>query len=241
MSKAVVILSGGLDSTVLTYYVRNKLHRDVTAISFDYGQRQSVELSCARTTCDKLGIQHHVISLGFLQPLLAKVCSNLKGSTIDVPDVEDILGHPQPVTYVPNRNALMLNMSVTIAEAIGAEEVYIGLQCHDLYGYWDTTPEFLSRVNGVFDLNREHKIKVIAPFIDWNKAKEIQLGTELGVPFEDTWTCYNPQWVNTDTGAVQVHGMKPKKQVACGKCGACAERLKNFELCNIVDPVEYKE
>ena len=236
--KAVVILSGGLDSTILTYKVVNELGAgNVTALSFNYGQKQALELERAAITCKRLNIVQNVIDLRFMAPLLSNVCANISGSTIDVPDVEDILGNPQPVTYVPNRNALMLNIAISVAEALGAQLVYIGLQCHDLYGYWDTTPQFVEAINNVSRLNREHKIAVVAPFINMSKADELKIGEQLHVPYGDTWTCYDPvqRTYHTPEQAIT----EPKPVLACGKCGSCAERLRAFEHLGLTDPLEY--
>ncbi len=191
--KAVVILSGGLDSTILTYKISHELGAEnINALSFNYGQRQIKELEKAAITCQKLGILHRIIDLSVLGHIAAPMSANIAGSQVNMPTVKEIIGDPQPVTYVPNRNAILLMLAASFAEVVGAEQVYIGLQCHDIYSYWDTTPQFFEAMNNVLLYNRQHAIEILAPFVRMSKADEIKLGVQLGVPFEDTLTCYNP-------------------------------------------------
>lgn len=227
MSKqAVVILSGGLDSTILTYDVVNKLGGgNVAAISFNYGQKQKLELQKAALTCDKLGVLHNIVDMGWVGQMVSSVCSNISGSSIPTPTIEDVLGDPQPNTYVPFRNQIMITLAASWAEVIGATEIYMGLQCHDLYGYWDTTPNFVKAMNNILSQNRNHKITLLTPYISWSKKDEILLGVKLNVPFEDSLTCYNPAEDGT----------------SCGVCPSCSERKMNFNLAGVQDPIHYKE
>jgi len=118
----------------------------------------------------------------------------------------------------------LLTIAMGVAQAIGAQRVYFGAQLHDEYSYWDTSHEFVRRMNEVSALNRKHNISIHAPFADMAKYEEIEIGKKLNVPFEDTWTCYA--------------GPNEKGQ-ACGTCPSCSERMANFMKAGIKDPVEY--
>lgn len=227
MKNKISILSGGLDSTILTYKLVAEFGKDrVIALSFNYGQKHSVELEKAKQTCHKLGIRHKVIDISFIGEIIAPVSALASGSSIQTPKISEVLGDPQPPTYVPFRNMLMSSMAFTFAESNNADEVYAGFQAVDLYGYWDTSEFFVENMNSVTKLNRQNQIQLVAPFIDWTKKDEIILGKELSVPFEDCWSCYNPQ---------DVEGVLH----SCGECATCAERIQNFAKAGIPDLVPY--
>lgn len=235
-SNAVVILSGGLDSTILTY----KVHPDYNlyALSFNYGQKQQIELQKAAITTQKLKIPHKIANLQMLGDLVRNVTSNIIGSDIEVPDVKTILGNPQPVTYIPNRNMIMLSIAAAYAEAVKATKIFIGVQIHDLYGYWDTQPQFIKAMNNVFSLNRNAEpVQIEAPFALLSKHDELLIAKDLNVPLEDTWTCYDPKDWHIPSQVQSPDNWRPN--LACGKCGSCAERLKAFELAKMTDPLEY--
>ena len=218
----VCILSGGLDSTILLYLLKKK-YDTVYALSFDYNQRHNFELLCAKRSCNKLGVPFTKLPVGFYGDMLKDV-SALASGDVEMPDIKDVLGDPQPVTYVPFRNMLFMTFALSFAEAMGAGHIFIGLQAHDLYMYWDTTMEFVDRLNSVAELNRMHPISIIAPFVELSKKEEIEIGNQLGVPYIDTWTCY---------AGPNEHGQ------ACGTCPSCAERIKNFYEAGVKDPVSY--
>lgn len=221
--KIVSVLSGGLDSTILTYKLVNDYGPDnVVALSFNYGQKQGIELEKASLTCKKLGIQHKIIDISFLGEIVSPVCANIKGTNVDMPTIQDVLGDPQPPTYVPYRNMILNSIAFSFAESNDCIAVYSGLQIHDEYGYWDTSRMFIDRMNSVSQLNRQHNITFEAPFAEMSKKDEIKIGLELNVPFEDSMTCYNP----TD-------------DIACGKCPSCSERIQNFILAGVKDPCKY--
>ena len=223
-SKNIVILSGGLDSTILTYVLVNKYGRDnVIALCFNYNQRHKIELERAKTTIDKLEIKSNIIDINFFGDLVKNVSSLAKESTIETPNIKEVLGDPQPVTYVPYRNLLFLTLALSFAESNFASKIFIGVQSCDLYNYWDTTQQFISYVNNVSMLNRKNPIKIEAPFVNFTKKEEILLGKTLGVDFKDTHTCYNPDDNNR----------------SCGICPSCSERIKNFIDVGIKDPIEY--
>ena len=229
VKKVVCILSGGLDSTVVTYLAVDRYgKKNVSALTFYYRQKQGdAEILCAKKTCERLGINHLLIDLTFLGDMVQGVSANIQGTHIKMPNIVQILGEPQPCTYVPYRNMILNSIAFSFAEANEASAVFSGLQSHDCYGYWDTTPEFINAVNSVAILNRQHNIQIYAPFVELAKVDEIQLGVELNVHFEETFTCYNPRYAGVNT------------PIACGICPSCAERIMNFAKAGLADPVPY--
>lgn len=218
----VVVLSGGLDSTILTYKVdADNPDEKVFALSFNYGQRHSKELMCAATTCAKLEIPHRVIDISFLGDIIAPVSALSAHKQVEMPTIRDVIGDPQPASYVPFRNMILTSLGLSFAESVGATNVYLGIQVHDEYAYWDTNTKFLGAMQGVVDLNRKNLITLHAPFVNMSKKEEIDIGKALNVPFEDTWTCY----VGDDE--------------ACGKCPSCSERIMNFAKAGMKDPIPY--
>ena len=220
----MVLLSGGLDSTVLLHYVVRELgHAPVHALSFRYGQKHVRELEAARWQAHTLRpavCGHHVLDLAFFPALLAE-SSALVGTVTQVPDLESIPAaeRNQPPTYVPNRNLILLSLAAAFAEAHGCPVLYYGAQAQDEYGYWDCTPEFIGRVNAVLALNRRHPVRVEAPFSRLDKAGEIRIGLRLGVDFSRTWSCYRG-------------GAHP-----CGACPTCVERANAFRTAGVADPL----
>jgi 7-cyano-7-deazaguanine synthase len=220
--KGLVILSGGLDSTTLLYHVLKDRRQEIEAVSFAYGQRhEGRELACADFHTKKLGVPHTIIDLPFLRDISERAGSALVNRGVPVPHVRTVMGDPQPVTYVPNRNMLFLSIAAAQAEAIGAEQVYYGAQKHDISGYWDTTPSFLQAMNGVMTLNRKKPVQILAPFVCDSKADIVRRGIALCVDYSHTWSCYEG------------------KDQACGVCSTCAERLKGFADNDIADPLSY--
>ena len=208
----VSIFSGGLDSTILTYALVEKYGKDnVVALVYNYNQKHKIELDKAMTTIQKLGIKHKLLDISFLGDI-NKDFSSLAG------DVEKNNNSSTPSTYIANRNSILINIAVSFAETIGSNNVFYGAQSHDEAGYWDCSLDFVNSLNNTFILNRDHKVKVLAPFMNYWKKDEIIMGSELKVPFSDTWTCYNPQ------------GDKP-----CGECGSCIERSKAFKEAGVKD------
>lgn len=223
--KKVSILSGGLDSTVLTYWLVDKFGADnVVALTFNYGQRHNVEIECAAKTCARLGIRHHILDISFLGDIVAPVCALSANTEVAMPTITDVLGDPQPKTYVPYRNMILNAIGFSFAEANGADQIYSGLQIHDEYGYWDTTHAFIDTMNAVSANNRMHAVRLVAPFADMSKYDEIMIGNKLGVDYAETWTCYRGE-----VGAG-----------ACGRCPSCSERIMNFAKAGMYDPVPYE-
>ena len=154
-----------------------------------------------------------------LQPLFAS--SALVSDDIPIPQAAAVLGNPQPITYVPNRNMIFLSLAAAYAETRGVAEAYYGAQQHDIYGYWDTTSQFLGRLNELFQLNRQTPIQIKAPFVNYSKTDILRTGLALAVDYSVTWSCYEGQ------------------ETACGRCPTCVERLNAFAEIGIADPIPY--
>jgi 7-cyano-7-deazaguanine synthase len=221
-SSAVVLLSGGMDSTTLLHYVTRQAGvRDVFALSFDYGQKHARELEAARWQARAVGVrEHRVLDVSFFGELTAGL-SALTDAAIAIPRLAalDAAARRQPPTYVPNRNMMLLSLAAAYAEARQVTDVYYGAQAQDRYGYWDCTPEFLERINALLALNRGQPVTIRAPFMTWRKAEELRLGRDLGVDYAHTWTCY-------------AGGAQP-----CGVCPSCEERAAAFEEIGVDDPL----
>jgi 7-cyano-7-deazaguanine synthase len=222
--QVVLLLSGGMDSTTLAYVLSDEYKSEnVHVLNFYYKQKHAIEVEKAKLTASKLGLHYHEVDISFLGDMIKSVSSLASDSDIETPEIKEVLGNPQPSTYVPNRNMILASIAASYAEAVEANSVYISVQAQDLYSYWDTTSTFIKRINEVLLLNRQTAIQVKAPFADKSKKEIIEIGLTLDVPYEDTLTCYNPN----------EHGE------SCGKCASCAERLKGFAELQIKDPIPY--
>ncbi len=220
---ALVLLSGGMDSTVLLHHVCKDIGRSpVTALSFNYGQRHLRELECAKWQARAVMADHVLIDISFMGDLL-KDGTALVSDGAAVPDLDELSDaeRSQPPTYVPNRNMMLLSIAAAHAEASGIQDLYYGAQAQDEYGYWDCTPEFLNKLNETFALNRGKAVSVRAPLMKMEKTDIVRLGVELEVDFSRTWTCYRGQ------------------EKACGSCPTCVERLNAFTEAAIKDPLPY--
>jgi len=223
LDSCLVLVSGGIDSTVLLHQLAAEQRAgSIVALAFDYGQRHVRELECARWQAERAGAQFRTVRMDFFRELVRPATTLVAGAE-PVPDLEDIPDRDrvQPPTYVPNRNMVLLSIAAAAAEGMGISEVYYGAQAQDEYGYWDCTQEFVARINALLALNRRRPVTVVAPLVRNSKADNVQLGLRLGVDFSWTWSCYR--------------GMLP----ACGTCPTCVERLKAFALCGVEDPVPY--
>jgi len=224
--KVVVPISGGQDSTVLLHLAAKKF-KHVFAVSFDYGQRHKKELECVQWQIDKIRDSDEDININVNTVIdlpFFKLISNtaLLNKEINVPKTVDVIGDPQPLSYVPFRNMIFLSITCAIAEQYGASTVYHGAaQADSVSGSWDGSPEFLSAINNVIALNRRNKIRIEAPLIGLSKKEIIEFGRDLGVDFSRTWTCYEG------------------KDESCGECTACSLRLKGFIDAGIKDPLSY--
>ena len=215
--KAIVPVSGGIDSSVILAYARSK-HTQVFPITFDYNQRHIKELLCAKS---QSGDDFKGVSLSFFKDIAS--ISSLTNDNIDVAKTKDVLGDAQTVNYVPFRNQMMLSIACAYAESVGANTVYHGAALIDSQaGYWDGSIEFLDSINNLIALNRKNKINIEAPLIDKTKREIILMGAELDIDYSKTWTCYEG------------------KSKACGYCTACSSRIKGFLDAGIKDPLQYE-
>ena len=214
IDKAVVLLSGGLDSSTLLHYVKKILGVDeVYALSMVYGQKHVREIEMAKWQADVVGVvEHRCVDISFMGDMLMG-SSSLIDPDIAVDDLADMDEDDldQPTTYVPNRNMILLSLAAAWAEALGVNVVFYGAQAQDQYGYWDCTVDFVAKINDVLSLNRKNRIKIRAPFVDKSKAELVKIGLTLGVDYDHTWSCYRG-------------GDKP-----CGVCPTCVERARAFE------------
>jgi 7-cyano-7-deazaguanine synthase len=209
----------------MTYLLVEKYGQDsVFAFTYDYGQNQKAEIDMAVKTCNHLGIAHKILDLSILGEIVKDVSANISGTDVAMPTIKDVLGDPQPKTYVPFRNMILNSLAFSFAESNGASHVYTGLQVHDEYGYWDTTQKFVDSMNGVANQNRTHKVKLEAPFSLLSKYEEIELSKQLtNVRLDYTLTCYDPD----------------ERGRSCGICPSCSERIQNFIKANMKDPIPY--
>tara|TARA_B100000902_G_scaffold316602_1_gene307971 strand:+ start:3350 stop:4051 length:702 start_codon:yes stop_codon:yes gene_type:complete len=225
MDKVLVVLSGGLDSSVATMMCVDKYGKDnVQTVTFNYNQKQILEIDRAGDLCKALDVKHTILDLSVLGTIAQPMSANISGTEIDMPNIKEVLGDPQPVTYVPFRNMILLSLAMSHAEVQGCNKVITGLQVHDEYGYWDTTQKFVDSMNNVASQNRTHSVTIEAPFSQMSKAEEIEVAIELDQfdLLRHTLTCYDPQGV-----------------LSCGKCPSCAERIMNFMKVGRKDPIPY--
>lgn len=217
--KIITTLSGGYDSTIMLHTLAWKYGADnVMAISFNYGQRHSIELEMAKKSTELLGVDHQIIDIRFLGEMVKGVSSMVAASDINIPTVDEVAGDPQPSSYLPNRNMIMLSIAAAYAEAHNAEYIVLSNNATDLYGYHDATPEFTNAMNGVFVLNRKNKIKLISPFKQMYKEEEGVLALELSSIYgrdiiKYSWSCYNG-----DNGSGKECGLE-------GNCPTCREKM----------------
>jgi 7-cyano-7-deazaguanine synthase len=222
---AVVLLSGGLDSTTLMAIARHEGFA-VHALTFRYGQRHVQEVAAAQAVATRYGaVRHDVIDID----LRAFGGSALTSNTIDVPKDRDLdSGHDIPVTYVPARNTIFLSFALALAEVTGSRDIFIGVNSLDYSGYPDCRPEFIDAFQRMADVATRTgvegaQLKIRTPLLHLTKRDIITLGVSLGVDYSGTVSCYDPG---------------PGGD-ACGACDACQLRLKGFAEAGAADPVRY--
>lgn len=228
-AKAVVLLSGGLDSATTMAVARDEGFQ-CFALSVDYGQRHAAELDAARSLAKSLGAVRHAVVKVDLRALGGSALTD----SIDVPKdrSESQIGSGIPVTYVPARNITMLSMAVGWAEVLGARDVYIGVNQVDYSGYPDCRVEFIRAFEHAAALGTKAGVELRAPvrihtpLIMLSKAGIIRLGTRLGVNFAETTSCYDP-------------AMTDGKVISCGRCDSCSLRRRGFADAGIQDPTVY--
>lgn len=220
MKKAVCLLSGGMDSTTLAY-VAKKMGYEILALHLNYGQRtEKKELSCAIKVAEGLeAVEFLEISLDYFSKFGA---SSLTDMNIKVE--EGALGKVEkPNTYVPFRNANLISIATSYCESRDGEAVFIGVQSSDHTGYPDCTPQFIEAMQHAINTGTqtEKSIELLTPFVMMNKTDILKEGMGLGVPYENTWSCYS------------------ENDEACGICSSCLARLKAFAGLGIEDPITY--
>jgi 7-cyano-7-deazaguanine synthase len=225
--KAVVLLSGGLDSTTVLAIARDEGFA-CYCLSFQYGQRQSIELARAKENSDKLGaVEHLVLHIG-----LDAIGGSALTSEIEVPKGRsfDEMETGVPQTYVPARNTIFLSYGMAWAEVLGADVIFIGVNALDYSGYPDCRPEYISAFEKMANLatkavtEEKRSLAIQAPLLYMTKREIILKGVSLGVDYATTHSCYDPD----------------QEGVACGECDSCRLRLKGFAEAGIRDPLPYK-
>lgn len=225
MTKAVILLSGGLDSATVGAMAKAGGY-ELYAISFRYGQRHEIELEAAARVAKSLGVKEHKI---------ADIDLRLFGGSALTDDIavpknrdEATMAADIPITYVPARNTIFLSFALAYAEVLEAQDIFIGVNAVDYSGYPDCRPEFIASFEKMANLatasavNGE-AISIHSPLIEMTKAEIINAGIELGVDYGQTLSCYDP----ADSGA------------ACGHCDSCSLRAKGFAEAGIADPTRY--
>ena len=220
--KAVVLVSGGLDSSTVLALALQQGYRCYT-LSFDYGQRHRSELEAAKRVSELMKVEEHKIvrlDLGTIGG------SALTDTTIDVPEHETA---GIPVTYVPARNTVFLSIALGWAEVLEADTIFLGVNAVDYSGYPDCRPEYISSFEAMANLATRagvegKKLSIQAPLIDMTKGEIISAGASLGVDYSQTVSCYQ----------ASIEGL------ACGKCDSCRLRIEGFNQASISDPTRYK-
>lgn len=221
MKKAIVLLSGGLDSTTALYLAKSQGFDEIYALTFLYGQKHDKELKSAMAVAKATEVKEHkVVNL---------LLNQWQGCALTDPDMEVENGNIQrqdiPSTYVPARNMVFLSVAASWADALGITDIFIGVSEVDYSGYVDCREEFIRAMENAINLGtvlgaeKQQHLTIHAPFMHMTKAEEVKLGVQLGVDFGLTWTCYRGE-------------DKP-----CGTCDSCLLRAKAFEEAQIKDPL----
>lgn len=227
MKKALVLSSGGVDSTTCVgIAVKDVGSENVSTVSVFYGQKHNKELECADKVAEFYNVKHYVLDLSNV--LQYSNCSLMKNSTEEIPMMSyaeqiEKNGEGKVSTYVPFRNGLMLSAVAALAQSIYPDDdvdIYLGAHADDAAGraYADCSEEFTSAMNTAIVIGTYGKVRVVAPLVNLNKAGVVKLGLSIDVPYKYTWSCY-------------AGGDKP-----CGHCGTCIDRAKAFEANGISDP-----
>ena len=223
MSKAVILLSGGLDSTTALAIAKEQNY-DCYALSFDYGQKQKSELESSISIAKKSNVIEHRIMKISLSDIGG---SALTDKAIDVP--KHVESEEIPITYVPARNTIFLSFALAWAEVVNSQTIFIGVNALDYSGYPDCRPEFIKAFENMANLATKqsvegNRIQIKTPLINMTKAEIITKGLSLGVDYSETTSCYDANALGE----------------ACGECDACVLRKNGFSNANVVDPTRYQ-
>jgi len=225
MKRAVILLSGGIDSTT-TLAIAIAEAYEAYALSFDYGQRHQIETQAARCVVDSLGAKQHRVAKIDLRVF----CGSALTDAIDVPKQrpEKEIAHGIPITYVPARNTIFLAYALAWAEVVGASDIFLGVNAIDYSGYPDCRLEFIEAFENLANLGTKagvegERFQIHTPLIKFSKAEIIRKAVELGVDLSLTHSCYDPS----------------SEGLACGECDSCLLRLKGFREAGIKDPIRY--
>ncbi len=227
--KAVILLSGGLDSTTVLAIAREQGFA-CYCLSFSYGQRQSIELERARQNAARMGASEHLV----LNLDLHKIGGSALTTDMAVPKMrseEEIGQGTLPVTYVPARNTIFLSHAVAWAEVLGAFDIFVGVNALDYSGYPDCRPQFLAAMEEVANLGTQagtsagRRFHIHAPLMELTKKEIVERGMALGVDYSSTHSCYDPG----------------PDGLSCGSCDACLLRLKGFREAGFADPLPYQK
>jgi len=227
MKRAVVLLSGGIDS-ITTLAIAIEEGYEAYALSFNYGQRHQLETEAARRVADSLGAKEHRVANIDLRILGGSALTDDVAVPKKRSDTE--MSHGIPITYVPARNTIFLAYALGWAEVIPASDIFLGVNAIDYSGYPDCRPEFIQTFEMLANLGTKagvegRRFQIHTPLIKFSKAEIIRKGVELGVDLSLTHSCYDP----TPEG------------LACGECDSCLLRLKGFREAGIKDPIRYAE
>lgn len=226
MKKAVILLSGGLDSVTCLAIAKSKDY-SLYAITFRYGQRHQFEIGAAKECALSQQVENHII----MDIDLRSFGGSALTDNIDVPKdrIETNIADDIPITYVPARNTIFLSFALAYSESIGCSDIFIGVNALDYSGYPDCRPEYISAFEAMSKLatksgvTGKSSIKIHTPLIDMGKHEIIKTGSSLGVDYSITHSCYDPD----------------KNGISCGRCDACTLRLKGFKKAGIADPIQY--
>ena len=218
MKKITLIYSGGSDSyTLLHFALINGF--DVDCITFNYGQKHIKEIDFAKIVCENLSLKHTLIEIENSESIFGS--SSLVDEKNAIPH-GSYKEESMKSTIVPNRNMIFLSYAIAYSIGNNIDEVWYGAHAGDHFIYPDCRPEFLESMDNAAGLCDPSKVSVKAPFINFNKEKIFKIGFDLGIDYSKTWTCYEG------------------KELACGKCGSCVERLEAFAHNSKTDPINYQ-
>lgn len=224
VKKAVCLISGGLDSCVVSFIAKEKGF-GIYALSFQYGQLHKKELSCAKKIAEAVGAKNHIILDVDFNKIAGSSLLDASQDSIDNHDLKDV-GRDIPSTYVPARNTVFLSLALAYAETIDADAIFLGTNAVDFSGYPDCRPKYIQAYQKMANLATKRGVEgnpigIETPLLTQTKSEIVKTGLKLNVPFENTWSCYRG------------------KENACGRCDSCILRLKGFKDAGIKDPISY--